>query len=77
MEMEYLLNFSNKGQVYKNFIFPIIGRVSMDLICVDISTFNMNEEIKSVEIWGGDNKFSRLEKLLKNLKPYLIFILLV
>ena len=68
------LNFSNKGHVYyKNFIFPIIGRVSMDLICIDISTFNMNEEIKSVEIWGGDNKFSRLEKIAEKFEtiPYI------
>ena len=45
----------------------------MDLICVDISTFNMNEEIESVEIWGGDNKFSRLEKIAEKFKtiPYI------
>ena len=55
------LCFSNEGAVYYNEkSYPIIGKVSMDLICVDFSSSNVNV-MDEVVIWGGDNFKSRLE----------------
>ena len=67
------IEFSNIGQVfYKEFQFPIIGRVSMDLICIDITKYNQKKNIEKVTIWGGNNKYSRLEYIANkfNTIPY-------
>jgi len=67
------IDFSNNGYVFYNkFKFPIIGRVSMDLICIDITSYNEENKIDKVVIWGGKNKYSRLEYIAKNFNtiPY-------
>ena len=68
------IEFSNKGYVFYNkFKFPIIGRVSMDLICIDITSYNGKNKIDNVIIWGGENKNSRLEYIadIFNTIPYI------
>ena len=56
------MHFSNRGSVfYKNYKFPIIGRVSMDLICVDISKLTDSNILNEVTLWGGEQLESRLE----------------
>ena len=68
------IEFSNNGYVfYKKFKFPIIGRVSMDLVCIDITSYNEKNKIDKVVIWGGENKYSRLEYIAKNFNtiPYI------
>jgi len=68
------IEFSNKGYVFYNkFKFPIIGRVSMDLICIDITCYNEKNKIDKVVIWGGKNKYSRLECIANNFNtiPYI------
>ena len=54
--------FSNKGFVYYNSLeIPIIGRVSMDLICIDISNISIQNN-DYVTLWGSIlNERSRLE----------------
>ena len=54
-------NFSNKGHVYfKNCRINIIGRVSMDLITIDLT--NISCDLNDwVTIWGGSTEDSRLE----------------
>ena len=55
-------NFGNRASVYYNqYKFPIIGRVSMDLICIDISILDDSDKLDEVTIWGGLQKDSRLE----------------
>ena len=54
-------NFSNKGHVYfKNCTINIIGRVSMDLITIDLTNISCNLN-DWVTIWGGSTEDSRLE----------------
>ena len=68
------IDFSNSGYVFYNkFKFPIIGRVSMDLVCIDITSYNAKNKIDRVVIWGGENKYSRLEYIAKffNAIPYI------
>ena len=50
---------------YDNFKFPIIGKVSMDLICIDISDLNEGVYIDEVIVWGGNQEDSKLETLAK------------
>lgn len=67
------IEFSNKGYVFYNgYKFPIIGRVSMDLICIDISKYKMTKNIDNVTIWGGEDIDSRLECIATKFKkiPY-------
>ena len=55
------LNFSNKGYVeYNNFKLNILGKVSMDLLCIDVTNININIGDK-VTIFGGD--LTRLEEM--------------
>lgn len=55
-------DFGNSGNVYYDkYIFPIIGKVSMDLICIDISSMINSDILKEVIIWGGEEYDSRLE----------------
>ena len=66
-------DFGNKGCVYfDKYEFPIIGRVSMDLICIDISMLDESIFLKNVIIWGGSQSQSRLEVISKkfNTIPY-------
>ena len=66
-------NFGNNSSVYYNkYEFPIIGRISMDLLCIDISALNNPRGLKEVVIWGGNQKKSRLEIIAKkfNTIPY-------
>ena len=66
-------DFGNKGSVYfDTYELPIIGRVSMDLLCIDISSLNDIEDFKEVVIWGGEQKSSRLEMIASkfNTIPY-------
>ena len=57
-------NFSNKGRVYfKNCKIDIIGRVSMDLICISIDWININKSDKVI-IYGG--KLTKVELVSKN-----------
>ncbi len=57
-------NFGNKGFVYFNdYEIPVIGRVSMDLMCIDISGFDRSINIDEVVIWGGNQYNSRLENI--------------
>ena len=59
-------NFGNKAYVYYNkYKFPIIGRVSMDLICINISDLDDSEMLDEVTIWGGYQESSRLELISK------------
>ena len=64
MLMEYQDILSNKGNVYyKNQIFKIIGRISMDSLTVDIS--NCKYEIKCgyyMEIINEKNNIDKLAK---------------
>jgi alanine racemase len=56
------IHFSNRGSVfYKNYKFPIIGRVSMYLVCVDISILTDSNILNEVTLWGGEQLESRLE----------------
>ena len=66
-------SFGNKESVYYNrYEFPIIGRVSMDLLCIDISTLDDTGNLQEVIIWGGSQVNSRLEIIAKkfNTIPY-------
>ena len=55
-------DFGNKGFVfYGDYELPIIGRVSMDLMCIDISNVDESICISEVVIWGGEKCSSRLE----------------
>ncbi len=68
------IDFSNNGYVFYNkFKFPIIGRVSMDFVCIDITSYNEKNKIDRVVIWGGENRYSRLEYIAKtfNTIPYI------
>ena len=49
------LNLSNNGHVeYKNKLYPILGRISMDLVC--INTFGDKFKLEDfVSIWGSEN----------------------
>jgi len=67
-------SFGNTGAVYyNNHKLPIIGKVSMDLICLDCSAVENIEENQEVIIWGGDLEQTRLENISKqfNRIPYL------
>ena len=65
------LSFSNNGYVeFENKIFPILGRISMDLTCIEV-----DEKVKlfdEVTLWGSDNDKMRLEIISEkhNLMPY-------
>ena len=65
------LSFSNNGYVkFENKIFPILGRVSMDLACIEVDeTIKLFDE---VTLWGSDNNKMRLETLSEehNTMPY-------
>ena len=65
------LSFSNNGYVeFKNKIFPILGRVSMDLTCIEVDeTVKLFDE---VTLWGSNNNKMRLETLSceHNTMPY-------
>ena len=65
--------FSNRGFVYYNKIkMPIVGRVSMDLICIDITDINIKID-DYVTLWGSIfNNDSRLEYIAEmfNKIPY-------
>ena len=66
-------NFENKGIVYyKEYELPILGRISMDLICIDITKVDESVPVKNIIIWGGNHKNSRLEKISEkfNTIPY-------
>ncbi len=66
-------NFENRACVYFNqYKFPIIGRVSMDLICINISSLDDSETLDEVTIWGGPQEDSRLELISGKFKtiPY-------
>tara|TARA_Y100000590_G_scaffold314309_1_gene355341 strand:- start:261 stop:1352 length:1092 start_codon:yes stop_codon:yes gene_type:complete len=55
-------SFGNSASVYyDSYVFPIIGKISMDLICIDISSMINSETLKEVIIWGGEQYNSRLE----------------
>ncbi len=66
------LEFSNKGFVeYKNKKLNILGKVSMDLLCVDVSDINIKKDDKVI-VFGG--KLTKLEDVTKNMisSPYSI-----
>ena len=68
------LNFSNKGFVhFDNEHFPIVGKVSMDLISVDFTKSHSIKLMDEVTIWGGANEESRLELISKKVDsiPYI------
>ena len=58
--------FGNRGFVFfKNKKLPILGKISMDLICIDCSeAINLSEK-DYVTIWGGDMQESKLENISK------------
>ena len=68
------LEFGNKGFVYYNSKkLPILGKVSMDLTCVDCTGINIQEG-DFVCLWGdGNNKETSLNLISTNFKsiPYL------
>ena len=68
------LSFSNNGYVeFENKIFPILGRISMDLTCIEVDeTVKLFDE---VTLWGSDSKEMRLETLSRthNTMPYVFF----
>ena len=56
------LNFGNKGLVYfKNHELPIVGKISMDIMCIDISNIDKSLYVDEIDIWGGEHVNSRLE----------------
>ena len=66
------LEFSNNGYVeYKGRKMNILGKVSMDLICICIDGIDLKKGDKVI-IYGGE--LTRLEKVLKNMEstPYSI-----
>ena len=69
--------YSNKGFVYyKKSKMPVIGRVSMDLICIDITEVDINIG-DYITLWGSiSNKETRLEYIAKyfNNIPYTFMI---
>ena len=65
--------FEKDGIVYyKKNIFPIIGRISMDLFAIDCKDYNFNI-FDDVTIWGGNHKELKLEMLSKKYQtiPYI------
>tara|TARA_B100000214_G_C23942246_1_gene616273 strand:- start:375 stop:1469 length:1095 start_codon:yes stop_codon:yes gene_type:complete len=65
-------SFCNKGKVYFNGkSCKVIGKVSMDLISIDISNVNINVG-DMITIWGGEILESKLEELSKKFNniPY-------
>ena len=66
------ISFSNRGAVYfEEKSYPILGKVSMDLICVDFSSSKI-KTMDEVVIWGGEDIESRLEIISDKFKttPY-------
>ena len=67
------VSFSNKGEVeYNGKFYPILGRVSMDLICIEV-----DEDMKQfdyVTIWGGEYDRMKLETISAkfNILPYVL-----
>ena len=59
------LSFSNNGYVeFGNKIFPILGKISMDLTCIEVDeTVKLFDE---VTLWGSDNEKMRLETISNN-----------
>jgi len=58
-------DFSNSGGVELNgCIYPIIGKVSMDLIAINCGEDTINEGDEAV-IWGGDHENNQLEYISK------------
>ena len=68
------LNFGNDGVVfYKKKELPLLGRVSMDLICIDLTDVSAVDVDDDVVIWGdGSFNTSLLENISKkfNSIPY-------
>lgn len=61
--------FSNVGKVfYKNNLFKIVGRVSMDIITVDIEDTNLSVG-SYVELWGDNINIKDLSKSINTI-PY-------
>ena len=61
--------FSNLGKVYyENNFFNIVGRVSMDIITVDIKNTNINVG-SFVELWGDNINIKEISKLINTI-PY-------
>jgi len=59
-------NFGNRGYVFfENKKLPILGKISMDLICIDCSEVKHISEKDNVTIWGGEMKESKLENISK------------
>ena len=60
-------NFGNRGYVFfKKYKLPILGKVSMDLMCVDCTKVTNLKENDNITIWGGNIKESKLEIISKN-----------
>ena len=61
--------FSNIGKVfYENNFFNIVGRVSMDIITIDIKDTNINVG-NFVELWGDNININEVSKLINTI-PY-------
>ena len=64
--------FSNQAKLYyKNKKVKIIGRVSMDLITVDLTKFGMNKALKNdyIELINKKNSIDHLSKIIRTI-PY-------
>ena len=58
-------DFSNSGGVeFNGCIYPIIGKVSMDLIAINCGEDTINEGDEAV-VWGGDHENNQLEYISK------------
>ncbi len=67
------LEFSNSGCVYyKNHALKILGRVSMDLTCIEVGNSNL-QEYDEVSLWGCSNYGADIESISKkyNTIPYI------
>ncbi|MFQ6610137.1 MAG: alanine racemase [Fidelibacterota bacterium] len=70
------LNASNRGKVcWKGNFFPIVGKVSMDMLAIDVT----GSSIKTgdiVNLWGGENDHMRVERVAASLEkiPYELLV---
>ncbi len=67
----YIRQLSNKGLVFvNNRVVPVLGRVSMDLICIDVSLVEDISIGDTVYLWGNDPLTISQQAKLAHTIPY-------
>ena len=63
----YPTNLSNQGKVkIKNKLAPIIGKISMDMMAIDLSSFRDISYKDEVIIWGESHEVDKVAKYADN-----------